>query len=102
MKQSIIVDGITYVPATSGNVKIVILQRGFVFVGRFSQDGSGCKLSQASCIRVWGTTRGLGEIATGGPTNKTVLDPCPDVRFHELTIVASIDCVEEKWNSKLS
>jgi hypothetical protein len=101
MVQSIVVDGITYTPSSGSSVKIVILQRGFVFVGRMSQDGPNCKLSNASCVRIWGTTRGLGEIAKGGPTSKTVLDKCPDVRFHELTIVATIDCVEEKWNSKL-
>ena len=86
---------------TTGEIRIVILQRGWVVVGRFSQEGSNCKLTNASIIRVWGTTKGLGEIAINGPTSKTVLDKSPDIRFHELTIIATIDCVEATWITKL-
>jgi hypothetical protein len=82
-------------------VKIVILQRGFVMVGEFSKEGSDCKLEKAAMIRRWGTTKGLGEIAESGPTPKTVLDPCGVVNFHELTVIASIDCKESAWASKL-
>src|SRR5574343_1520793 len=85
----------------SGHVRIVILQRGWVAVGYFTQSGSMCELSSASIIRVWGTTKGLGEIAKDGPTSKTVLDPCPKIRFHELTAIAMIDCAEEKWITRL-
>ena len=82
-------------------VRIVVLQRGWVVVGRFSQEGSECLLTEASIVRRWGTTRGLGEIAEGGPTKSTVLDATPDLHFHELTIVLSIDCDEKAWTSKL-
>lgn len=82
---------------TAGKIRIVVLQRGFVAVGYFSQENQNCKLEKAAHIRRWGTTMGLGEIATGGPTDKTILDKCPTIRFHELTIIQSIDCVEEKW-----
>lgn len=81
-------------------IKIVILQRGWVFVGRFSKVGTECKLDNAYCIRQWGTTKGIGELVSG-PTSSTKLDDCGTVRFHELTIIASIDCEESKWNSKL-
>ncbi len=47
------------------------------------------------------TTKGLGEIAAGGPTLKTVLDKCPPVSFHELTAIATIDCEAGKWTSHL-
>jgi hypothetical protein len=36
-----------------------------------------------------------------GPLQNTVLDPCPDVRFHILTVVATIDCEDSKWVSEL-
>lgn len=100
---ALMINGVKYVrfedsiPITRGNVRIVILQRGWVTVGYFNQDGSNCTLEKASVIRVWGTTKGLGEIAIDGPTALTKLDPCPVVRFHELTVIATIDCVEEKW-----
>lgn len=80
--------------------KIAVLQRGWVYVGRFSRSGDECLLTDAACIRVWGTTKGLGEIAANGPTSKTVLDPCPDVRFHVLTAVLLLDCASEKWASR--
>ena len=106
MKPEVIkIDEVEYVRKdsvkTTGETRIVILQRGWVAVGRFTQDGSNCKLSNAAVIRLWGTTNGLGEIAVNGPTAKTVLDKCPDIRFHELTVIATIDCVEAVWTNKL-
>lgn len=77
---------------------ICILQRGWVFVGDLSKVGDDCFLDNAAVIRIWGTTRGLGEIAENGPIkDKTILDPCPQVRFHYGTMVASIQCRAEKW-----
>ena len=49
-----------------GLVRIIVLQRGWVAVGRFYQDGSACRLECAQIIRRWGTTRGLGELAAQG------------------------------------
>ena len=105
--ETIRIDEVEYVrkdtmPKPSGKVRIVILQRGWIVVGYFSQDGNYGILDCASVIRVWGTTKGLGEIAVNGPTIKTILDPCPKVRFHELTVVATIDCMEGKWIPSLS
>lgn len=83
------------------NIKIVILQRGWVFIGRFEQTGSQCKLTSAYNLRRWGTTKGLGELAKGGPTDDTKLDKVNDVGFHELGVVATIDCDEDVWKNKL-
>ncbi len=82
-------------------VKIVVLQRGWVFVGRFSQEGTRCKLTDAFNIRTWGTTKGLGELASDGPTSTTKLDKVNDVSFHELTSVVMIDCDTKVWNKTL-
>lgn len=78
-------------------INIVILQRGWVFVGHLYRKGNDCRLENASVIRNWGTTKGLGEIASGGPTSNTKLDETPTVNFHILTVVATIKCEEEKW-----
>lgn len=99
------VNGIKYVPKDSqsyvqpsGAAKIVVLQRGWVMVGRLEKNGSECKLNNASVIRSWGTTKGLGEIAKNGPTDKTVLDKCHGlVEFDYLTVVASVSVEESKW-----
>ena len=99
--KTVIIDDEKYVSekeVIKGNVKIVILQRGWNMVGRFERNGSDCKLSGASVIRVWGTIKGLGEIALHGPTSKTVLDRCNGVvEFDYLTVVATISCDEFKW-----
>ena len=81
----------------NGTLKICILQRGWVFVGRYYQEGDDCRLEDASCIRSWGTTKGLGELAENGTLTNTKLDLTPTVRFHRLGIVATIDCNEKKW-----
>lgn len=92
------------IPANSqdGDIKIVVLQRGWVYVGNFTRDdGTGCKLTNASNIRVWGTTKGLPELVNG-PTKTTVLDKCDGVvEFDWLTVVHTITCNSSKWVGKL-
>lgn len=85
------------------DVRIVVLQRGWVMVGKFSRKGSQCFLDQASVLRRWGTSKGLGEIAAAGPVEgKTVLDPANgQVEFNELTVIATLKCAEEKWTTHL-
>ena len=82
----------------NGSKHIVILQRGNVMMGDFYRYGSDCELRNASVIRRWGTTGGLGEIAKNGPVKSgenapTVLDDCNGtVYFDYLTVVAAIKC----------
>lgn len=80
----------------NGDMQIVVLQRGWVMVGKFYQTGEECRLEDARVIRVWGTSRGLGELVDG-PLKDTKLDPCGTARFHALTIVHRIDVNPEKW-----
>ena len=93
-------DSITPNKNLSKDIRIAILQRGWVAVGRFWQDGSDCLLENASIIRKWGTEKGLGELRAG-PLSNTILDSCGTLRFHELAIVATMDCEVSKWASKL-
>ena len=98
MKNEIIVDGVKYVREQASNdIRIVILHRGFVYVGRFEQDGPNCTLKNAYNVRRWGTTAGLGELAENGPLSNTKLAKCSTIRFHELGIINQIDCNEENW-----
>ena len=82
-------------------IKIAILQRGWVFVGKFSKEGSACKLTDAYNVRTWGTTKGLGELAEDGPKDSTKLDKVNDVSFHELSVVALIDCNKSAWKKHI-
>lgn len=108
MKPEVIkIDDVEYVKKDSyksivSDIKIVVLQRGWIMVGKFERNGSDCKLHNASVIRSWGTTKGLGEIAQNGPTSNTKLDKCYGiVQFDYLTVVASIDCEGKKWENSL-
>lgn len=84
-----------------GDVRIVILQRGWVVVGRYFRKGQQCKVKNGFVIRKWGTTEGLPELAFKGPLTNTVLDKSPDIEFHQLTEIANIKCEEQKWLSKV-
>ena len=104
---SIVVEGKEYVPKDSiraeydGEIKIVVLQRGWVMIGRMERDGSECKLHNASVIRKWGTTKGLGELSNGKLPD-TILDKCGGVvEFDYLTVVATISVKEEVWDKQL-
>ncbi len=99
----VVIDEVEYLPTKSdvNDVRIVILQRGWVMVGRFERNGSECKLHDASVIRSWGTTKGLGELASG-PTSSTKLDKCNGlVEFDYLTVVATISCEGKSWEKEL-
>jgi hypothetical protein len=82
-------------------VKILVLQRGWVAIGRHSKDGAEHVLTDASVIRRWGTTKGLGQLATDGPQANTVLDATGTVRAHELATVLVIDADATVWADRL-
>jgi len=82
-------------------VKILVLQRGWVAIGRHAKDGAEHVLTDASIIRRWGTTKGVGQLATDGPRSNTVLDPTGTVRAHELATVLVIDADAAVWADRL-
>ena len=94
-----LIDGTEYLPVNkNGRTAIVVCDRGFVLVGRIEVANSYITITSCNNVRRWGTTNGLGQIASGGPTVKTSLDPQPTTRVHELQVVQIIDCEESKWN----
>jgi hypothetical protein len=72
--------------------KIVVLDRGFVYVGKVADEGDNIKISKARNIRRWGTTRGLGELAIGGPTKDTTLDDVGTVLAPKRAVIHLIEC----------
>ena len=105
--KTICIDDVEYVrkdscQEPSGDIKIVILQRGWAMVGILERDGSECKLHKSAVIRKWGTSQGLGELAKKGPLTNTVLDKNSGVvEFDYLTVVAAISCEVAKWQKEL-
>jgi hypothetical protein len=78
-------------------MKICVLERGWVLVGNLEKDGDEYLLTKGSVIRRWGTTMGLGELATKGPLTETKLEPLPLVKFHKNQLIFTISCDESKW-----
>lgn len=104
----IVIDGTTYVPKDkvttpeyTGDMKIVVLQRGWIYVGILERDGNLCKLHKAYNIRQWGTTKGLAELVNG-VTASTKLDKCEGVvEFDWLTVIHTITVNKEAWKTVL-
>jgi hypothetical protein len=90
-------DSVKEVKEFTGDIKIVVLQRGWIYIGRFERNGNNCKLHNAYNIRIWGTTKGLPELVNGA-TNKTILDKCEGVvEFDYLTVIHTITVNPDKW-----
>jgi len=90
-------DFITEQKQHEGDVKIVVLQRGWIYIGRFERIGNDCKLHNAYNIRSWGTTKGLPELVNGA-TSSTKLDKCEGiVEFDWLTIIHTITVNSKSW-----
>ncbi|MFA5378162.1 MAG: hypothetical protein WC455_20585 [Dehalococcoidia bacterium] len=90
-------------PANSAEdhgIQIVILDRGFIYVGRVSTDASWCYIRDAKNVRRWGTTKGLGELVNG-PLSGTKLDDTGNVQAPMRSVIGFVAVEEEKWNSIL-
>lgn len=81
-------------------LKIVVLDRGFIYIGHVTTDGEWVHISNAYNIRRWGTTKGLGELVNG-PTDSTILDAVGNVKapFHALQHLIAVKA--EAWTSAL-
>lgn len=96
------IDGVEYVradsvaPAVIGDTRIIVADRGWVFVGDCvdNEDGS-VTIVNANNIRRWGTTAGLGELANG-PLSETQYDHYGTVRC---TPIVQIAANTEAWNA---
>lgn len=70
---------------------IVVLDRGFVYVGAVEESSDRIKISEAKCIRRWGTSKGLGELVNG-PLGSTVLDRTGTVVAYRHAVIHMIPC----------
>lgn len=87
-------------PVQQVPVSIVVADRGFVYVGRATVDErNNVLIREAKCIRVWGTTEGLAQLALQGPQSKTILDKAGTVRIPSHAVMHTIECDQSKWGS---
>ena len=79
------------------SLNIVILDRGFVLVGEVEIVGDWVVTTDARTIRRWGTTKGIGEIAMGGPTPNTKLEDLGTVRSPLHALIGLVACEPAPW-----
>lgn len=98
--QTIVIDGVEFQPvnANKSGRKIIVLDNGFVYTGFVTETETGITVNKARCIRVWGTTGGLAQLANEGPTSSTKLDAEITLHARFASVVHIIDCKESaKW-----
>lgn len=85
---------------TKPTLQIAVLDRGFIYVGTCAVDDGFLTITDARCIRCWGTTAGLGQLATKGPQPATKLDATGTVRAPVSALVHLIDCDPAAWSTE--
>ena len=76
---------------------IVVVDRGFVYVGDVTVANQWCEIREAKNIRQWGTTQGLGELVLNGPLANTKLDQCGDLDIPLRAVISIHPCRESLW-----
>ena len=83
-------------------IKIVVVDRGWVFVGRvMTLEGDQVLIEQAQCIRRWGTTCGIGELRRG-PTQSTKCDPAGTVTVPGRAVICMLDVEGDAWTREIA
>jgi hypothetical protein len=81
---------------------VLVCDRGFVFVGLarpHPSDSFRIIVDACHCVRRWGTSRGLGQLANEGPTGSSTLDYEGDgVDMLRSVIHRAIPCNVEAWS----
>ena len=84
--------------APKKDIRIMVHQRGWVFVGEYSATAKEITLNNFSVIRRWGTTNGLPELAAKGPLANTVLDKSEyPLTCGKGTELFTIHCNPDNW-----
>ena len=104
MINEIEINGETYIKKSelSGEVvasetRIVVLHRGWNIIGKVSEKDDTTFIKNASVIRDWGTTEGLGELAEKGVLPDTKLDKCPDITIKTENVIYTMNCNQSNW-----
>lgn len=83
-------------------IQILVVDGGWVAVGPTTREGDFYTVRQGATVRRWGTTSGLGQIASGGPLPDTKLDRLTLIRIPIARVSLMYDCNEEAWRGKFN
>jgi hypothetical protein len=84
---------------TEHGLAIVIADRGWVWVGTVTSDYDFTTIEGARCVRRWGTSKGLGELAKLGPRPDTALDDPVDMKVASRAVIAIVPCEQSAWTA---
>lgn len=99
--REIIVDGKRYIPAEEcGKIKIVVMERGFVYVGRVDDVDDPVTIRNARALIRWGTNNHLGQLVNG-PLPNTKLGASCTVRCFLRQIIHAIEVNQDAWNKHI-
>lgn len=76
---------------------VVVLDRGFVYVGHLVVAGDYATLTEGQNIRIWGTKKGLHQLVVEGPQPDTKLDGPATVHIPMRAIISIHPTEERKW-----
>ncbi len=96
MKNDVVIDGVKYRAVKNGNIKIVVLERGFVYVGYVEETDTKIIITNARCLIRWGTKNHLGELAEGPSENTKLGDPCIVMARLE-QVIHTIEVNQDEW-----
>lgn len=77
--------------------QIVVLDRGYIYIGDVRYTEQFLIIENTKCIRRWGTTEGLGELREG-PTASTVLDEAGTVIAPLRSVISLTEVDSTKWS----
>ncbi len=86
-----------------GDVKILVLDRGFVLVGRVERHPDLAfhwRVAPARCVRRWGTTGGLAQLRSG-KRPETQLDDVSAETVPFRAVLRILDVEEGAWDREL-
>lgn len=96
--KTIEIDGVKYSPHVDvgGDIKICVLDNGFVYIGRVVDSGNMIVLSGARCIIRWGAKQHLGQLADG-PLTDTKLGASCVISFYNTRLVHTLEVSQDGW-----
>lgn len=85
---------------------IFVMERGFVIIGLAEQNKNDFlfwNLTKCGTVRRWGTSAGLGELASKGPLPNTQIDREPDgTEISKKACYRRIPCDMKAWKKWLN
>lgn len=79
---------------------VVVLDRGFVYVGEARRTGDMLRIQDARNIRYWGTDKGLHQLVLSGPTSKTRLDEAANIQAPMRAVISIHETDAGKWTQR--